>query len=209
MIINNTFGFIHIQKTGGTYIRRVMEKAYGEENLLFFAAKIDPYCGNSSPHHTFNETPTEYKHLPMFAFIRNPWDWYVSWFHFFSVLPNIRMAAGQDWLDWWAKNKKKGFKQTVIENIDRYNKQIQNFTNFPNTPPNLALKNFDNLTTETLNYIKTYGNTQRAVDMASRFGVVNKSEHNHYTTYYDKELEQLVRDEYNTIINMFNFTFTK
>jgi hypothetical protein len=33
-------------------------------------------------HSPVREVPAEFRHLPMLGYVRNPWDWYVSWYHF-------------------------------------------------------------------------------------------------------------------------------
>jgi hypothetical protein len=56
------FVFLHVPKTGGSYVRtHVPELVYERQ------------------HGRACEIPERFKHLPRYAFVRNPWDWYVSW----------------------------------------------------------------------------------------------------------------------------------
>lgn len=62
MIVCDGFNVVHVQKTGGTYIRHVL------------GAVKDPDLENASP--SFDES------IPHFGFIRNPFDWYRSYYNF-------------------------------------------------------------------------------------------------------------------------------
>ena len=69
MIITNRFVFIHMHKTGGQtlggMIKRLM-KNHQDVGYHYPRAEIPPESGD----------------LPVVGIIRNPWDWYVSWFAF-------------------------------------------------------------------------------------------------------------------------------
>ena len=42
---------------------------------------LDRGASSERTHAGIDLIPAEYAHLPAIAFIRNPWDWYVSWYH--------------------------------------------------------------------------------------------------------------------------------
>jgi len=63
MIIDKYFVFLHVPKTGGTWIRNILR------NRTTFVHEFKD--------HRF-QIPTEQQHKPVFAFVRNPWDFYVS-----------------------------------------------------------------------------------------------------------------------------------
>lgn len=70
MLVTKDFVFLHMLKTGGTWIREV------------FAAEAIP---NDLPKHAIaNRIPTEHRHKPRLGFVRNPWDWYVSLYEYLS-----------------------------------------------------------------------------------------------------------------------------
>ena len=69
MIVTNRFVFIHMHKTGGQSINQ------GLLNCVAGTREI----GYHYPHSLL---PQEFAHLPLVALIRNPWDWYVSWYAF-------------------------------------------------------------------------------------------------------------------------------
>jgi hypothetical protein len=72
MLLANDFVWMHIPKTGGTWLREVLRahapKAWGLQVI---------YPG----HHTgqdLSSTFPQYASKRRFAFVRNPWDWHVS-----------------------------------------------------------------------------------------------------------------------------------
>jgi hypothetical protein len=73
MLITKHFIFIHMQKTGGVFFRRLFEDNLPPDWIVR-EPKIGAHAGR-------DRIPPEYAHLPAITFIRNPWDWYVSWYH--------------------------------------------------------------------------------------------------------------------------------
>jgi hypothetical protein len=72
MIITDQFVFAHIPKTGGMFLQSVIGR---------FFAVMEVRQGNDS-HHSVEFLAPEHRTKPIFALVRNPWSWYVSWFHF-------------------------------------------------------------------------------------------------------------------------------
>jgi len=73
MLITKHFIFIHMQKTGGVFFRRLFED-HLPPDWIVHEPKIGAHAGR-------DRIPSQYAHLPAIAFVRNPWDWYVSWYH--------------------------------------------------------------------------------------------------------------------------------
>ncbi len=68
MIVTDHFVYIHVSRTGGTFLNRlILDQAPG--------ARMIQYHGH------LERLPAAYSHLPVIGFARNPWDWYVSMFH--------------------------------------------------------------------------------------------------------------------------------
>lgn len=72
VILTRHFVFLHLPKTGGSFVRRVMERAGPAD----WEAIIHPM------HPTHGDIPDTHRKLPVLGAIRNPWTWYVSWFRF-------------------------------------------------------------------------------------------------------------------------------
>ena len=73
MLITKHFVFVHLQKTGGNFVKAVCEQHLPPDWLV---------PNDLDDHTSFHRIPAEHSHLPVFSLIRNPWDWYVSWYHF-------------------------------------------------------------------------------------------------------------------------------
>lgn len=72
MLLTRDFVFLHVPKTGGTFVRRV----------LLDHAPAPWEVVEARDHATVREIPASYAHLPRLTFVRNPFSWYVSWYHF-------------------------------------------------------------------------------------------------------------------------------
>lgn len=72
MILTTRFVFIHVPRTGGTFVRQ----------LFLEAAPPEWHSRILEGHPGACDIPAELHHLPRIAVVRNPFDWYVSWFHY-------------------------------------------------------------------------------------------------------------------------------
>lgn len=85
LVAPGEFVFIHLPKTGGVWVRAALE-----------AAGRAPMSRRVT-HVPASEVPVEYQGLPMFGFVRDPWDWYCSMFGFCTTTGSAGMAA-RGWL---------------------------------------------------------------------------------------------------------------
>ena len=69
MFVEDRFVFYHVPKTGGTWLRKRLHREYDCVPHDYW------HLGQS-------RLPREHWYKPAFSVIRNPWDWHVSWFHF-------------------------------------------------------------------------------------------------------------------------------
>lgn len=74
MLISAHFVFLHMPKTGGGSVTRVLRETF-EPGYLCAGPGPDP-------HLSWRHIPPEVATLPVLGYVRNPWDWYVSWYHF-------------------------------------------------------------------------------------------------------------------------------
>ncbi len=63
MLLTSRFAYYHFPKTGGTFLSRILREHF-------------EILAEQEPHTTYADAP----HNPGLVFVRNPWDWYVSWF---------------------------------------------------------------------------------------------------------------------------------
>ena len=75
MIVTDRFVFIHMHKTGGQTLNDVITRCVPGHRVVGY-------------HYPRTEIPTDAAGLPVVGMVRNPWDWYVSWYAF-NKRPNI------------------------------------------------------------------------------------------------------------------------
>lgn len=69
MMICDKFVFLHLHKSGGTFINRMMISCI-------------PSARRVGYHLPYSQVPDICRNLPVVGTVRNPWSYYVSWFHF-------------------------------------------------------------------------------------------------------------------------------
>lgn len=183
------FIFIHIPKTGGTSIEqafnqnRVRQKhrtMTQYENMLH--ANIDQYF--------------------LFSVIRNPWDRMVSYWNWrqgkYSAPIDGKMNIFSEWLRY-------------IISID-LNRESRNDFKMAISPQFTSLKNKNN---KIIVDLIRFENLQNDFDtVCEKIGIpqqqlphYNKTNHKHYTEYYDEETNQIVAEKYAKDIEYFGYNF--
>ncbi len=204
---NKKFVYIHIPKTGGTTIQKICQNT---ENIKF--EKIDYKDGG----HLYNG------HLPArplnrrysrheynyFSIVRNPWDWYVSWFSYLDQ-----------------KNRHDKDFQAEIELIEE---GFPTFIKFiSNNRDNLVFENGCKKYAQFIDWCsfgdKIIDNIFRLEDLKENPFLIrdkiglniifnkqyNTSSHAFYLEYYDKETIDIVFNMHKEDIEKFNFEFGK
>jgi tetratricopeptide (TPR) repeat protein len=69
MIVTERFVFIHMHKTGGQSLNDIVRHCFPAHRSIGY-------------HFPRQEVPPEFADLPVVGMVRNPWDWYVSWYAF-------------------------------------------------------------------------------------------------------------------------------
>jgi len=96
MITTDKFVFIHMHKTGGQSLNHILQKTM-------------PSFREIGYHYPREMLPTEYAELPVIGMVRNPWDWYISWYAF-----NTRPNVGNPLFFVLSDGCQLGFKQTTM-----------------------------------------------------------------------------------------------
>lgn len=76
MLISTKFIFVHIPRTGGTWTRETLKHSLAPELI-----REVRYPG----HHSIRDVDEALRRVPSFWFVRNPWDWHVSRYHFWRM----------------------------------------------------------------------------------------------------------------------------
>ncbi len=95
MVITKDFVFIHMPKTGGTFVTEMLRKVYlgyrwrSDESIplkvkcrhlrdrFLRRLSLSPWVDRNK-HGSCNDIPRKYKSLPILGCVRNPFEWYVS-----------------------------------------------------------------------------------------------------------------------------------
>lgn len=100
MIVTEKFVFIHMHKTGGQTLTDVIKRCMPAHRVIGY-------------HYPRNELPADCRALPVIGMIRNPWDWYVSWYAF-----NRRPKVNNQLFNVVSDSGQLNFKSTVTNLIN-------------------------------------------------------------------------------------------
>ncbi len=95
MIVTDKFVFVHFPRTGGTFVTDML--------MRFF-----PTAREVGYHLPRSLVPREYAHLPVLGVVRNPWEFYVSWYY--HIWPR---DIGKPFFSWLTDNCKQRFEGTI------------------------------------------------------------------------------------------------
>jgi hypothetical protein len=213
------FVFIHIQKTGGDSLSRLL------------AEKVPDLTTLAAKHERLQKVPAllgEYRDYYKFAFIRNPWDRLVSWYSM------IQEAAQLSATDAEASERAK-IRYEQVRNNPLWRYVLKESTNFDSfilnclSPVEVRTGVYYSFAYNQLDYITdTYGGVcvdfigrfERFFDdvkvVLARFGISignndlnheNTSWHDHYSTYFTPDTQAIVFERYQRDIEHFGYTF--
>jgi hypothetical protein len=230
MIVTDKFVFVHLLRSGGTFVSEVIRKFFPSAHEIGY-------------HLPRVALPTEYSHLPVLGTVRNPWAFYPSWYHhhysdnrylplFCSVSENRKLdfvQTIQNALNLGVSDDKLNFLiQELPENFDYQERHISNLTRdvirkIRRTGIGLYTFRFNELFGQADDVFFCRVESLRSDLMAffERIGAAsdalrsyvlgldkkNISEHLHYSTYYTPELAELVSIRDRPLIERFGYSF--
>jgi hypothetical protein len=74
MVVTDRFVFLHLHKSGGSFVLDCLRRFIPSARTVGF-------------HLPRHRIPTEHASLPILGFVRNPWSYYVSWYCFQAQRP--------------------------------------------------------------------------------------------------------------------------
>lgn len=206
------FLFIHVPKTGGNSIQNILS-TYSDDEIVCIASHQDGkerfevrhksynFTKHSALSHYKNELPDEiYTRLLKVATIRNPWDMAIS----FYFSPHRGLIE-------WNREKFKDFVATIPRLRDfiyarTFWEKIANKLRLPLNPQEL---------TRDIDFLIRFEHLQSDFDELCRkleiplqeLPVRNASKKKHYSSYYDQELVDLVRQHFLEEIEFGSYQF--
>jgi len=209
MLISYThkFIFFHVAKVAGLSIREALQDyvqepeqfriqrpaklVNGKPNLLY------EMWASSLVHARAREAqqelpPAVYQSFYKFAFVRNPWDWQVSMYHFLSQLQDS-LGSFEEYLAWvvntphpYPKGASKFQKdmltdlqgQLIVDFVGRYETLTQDFQQ-----------------------------VCQVLKLNTALPHLNQTTHGDYRAYYNEKTQQLVAEHFKEDIELFAYTF--
>jgi hypothetical protein len=202
---SHRFIFVHIFKTAGTSIRSVLDPYVRSPALQLwdrFRARLgspvsEPYP-QLSPHARALEIrdavpPDVFASFFKFAFVRNPWDWQVSWYHY--ILQNrdhhehtavTRLGNFADFLRWRIDHPVWNQKDFVT---DEAGEEIVDFVG-----------RFESIRSD-------FAHVCAATDIQPRLPHLNRSRHEDYRSYYSDRAYGMLEEYSKADIEYFGYRF--
>lgn len=227
MTVTGHFIYLHLHKTGGTFINN-------------FLTRFVPDARHIGYHLPRRLAPANFAHLPALGFVRNPWSYYVSWYFFQTRRPRpnalFRILSDNGQLD---------FEHTVANMLDlttgqRLDELVaalpRSYTNSGLNLPGFALepirasgkgfysylyhylydapgimhiRRLDHIREQLLPMLDTVGQPVNAAmrEYVRTAPATNKSEHAAYASYYGEALRDMVAERDAGIIRRHAFRF--
>lgn len=100
MIVTDRLLFLHLHKSGGTFVNAMLMRCVPSARQIGY-------------HLPYREVPATYRDRPVVGTVRNPWAYYVSWYHFQISQPkrNILFQV-------CSNNGALGFNETIANLVD-------------------------------------------------------------------------------------------
>lgn len=238
MILSKYFVFIHFPKTGGTFIRNIFEHFAPPDwniklsqhpqnvhptasdkyfvpqwNISTGCSHLEEFKTNHSQgiqyHPTYQHIPYEYQMLPRIAFLRNPYDWYVSWYHFAK-------DSHDAFLNQLSGKGVKDFKSTILTIFDLDFIKTRNlgayswglYYMFGDSWETIQIGRFEQLRENLLAILNRFAPVPRDLSEAIQtYPKVNSSQHEHYQSYYDEELREIIAYKDRLALEKFDYRF--
>jgi hypothetical protein len=221
MLITKYFVFLHMQKTGGSFVAHACYRKLPRE--WRFENDLDP-------HGTYGEIPEQFRDLPVLCFVRNPWDWYVSWYHWLIANPPEGPHTLENTPMWvsafdrgragfretvWRACSGEGFRHRFTEplmrelDIDHYSAEYLRKVGTGIEDGRIDVGKYENLRDDVLAFMHGHRvPITREFEEEIRTGAPRRaSERGSYRSYYDDELRDLVGYKARAIIDRYGYSF--
>ena len=209
--------FVHIQKTGGSSISEFLKKNIPDVQLLLAKHEFAARGRASLP---------EWDEYFRFAFVRNPWDRMVSWYTMIASAGSLsqqeaaasgrKMAHFQQWRSnkLWLYAMEEG--PTFADFIRRCSEPVEvekgvHYSFAYNQLDYLADAGGKLLVDFVGRHERWEADSRQLLDRLGFTGAtlphVNRSEHRHYSTYYDPDTAAVVARRFRRDIEFFGYEF--
>ena len=193
--------FVHIQKTGGSTVHRLLEANVPDLNII-------------KPTHQFAiqgikelEGWDEYY---KFAFVRNPWDRLVSWYSMVTKFKKWNKYP----LWQYVRDNSSTFEEFIYNCTDEVEIREGVHYSFAYNQLDYVTDKNGNLLVDFIGRLENFDEDVR--EAFSRIGIElktiphkNRSRHKHYSEFYTPETEMIVRERFKKDIEYFGYQFQR
>jgi hypothetical protein len=225
MLIHDRFVFIHLQKTGGSFLADALKRSFPPGSLVRGAP--------GTLHPGWDDIPAEARGRPVLVYVRNPWDWYVSWYHFVlrrrpdNLIFDGLLGGGANDFATTVRNACGGISaeddprvaellgkglplvDLMAEGHDFYTARFLEFVGAGLDSDLLNVARYESLADDAERFLERVGvalsdETRAALRSGER---INAGERGAYRDYYDDELRDLVGDACSLFVRRFGYRF--
>lgn len=215
MLIHDKFVFIHLQKTAGTFLADALRRELPAGSLTRGAkGKLHP---------GWDDIPVDVSDRPVLGYVRNPWDWYVSWYHFVKthgaggVPYRILLGNGKNDFAMSVRNACSGMVESWgIDGIrfigrgdDFYTTCFRLFFGAGLDSERLTIGRYESLIDDLELFLSRVDvSLDASATTRIRQGErLKASEHRPYREYYDDDLRDLVGESCRSLVERFGYRF--
>jgi hypothetical protein len=165
---------------------------------------LEPFVVDPRPAHgRWSEIPAEYAALPQVAVVRNPWDWYVSWWLHWQRRPSV---APPDAL--FPFDEALRAMREVNANLAQHGRYGAWFHMVPG--PRTELIRFERLRQGLIEFLDSHDISDAELEHRILTTPANNtSERGHYSDYYDDASRRLVEEVSSSILDRFEYRFSR
>lgn len=190
--------FIHIQKTGGSTIHKLLQERVPDLHL------VKPRHGGAIRAKQKVDGWDEYY---KFAFVRNPWDRMVSWY---SMVTKSPQNSNKLWR--YARDNSSTFEEFIYNCTDEVEIWKGVYYSFTYNQLDYLTNENGDLLVDFIGRLENFDEDVREV--FDKIGVdlelvphKNRSKHRHYSTFFTPDTEMVVRERFKKDIEYFGYEF--
>jgi hypothetical protein len=230
MIATDRFTYIHLHKSGGSFVNECLLRFFADARQLGY-------------HLPLSLLPDDLRGLPVLGFVRSPWSYYVSWYAFQSQRPRpnalFRCVSDDGALDFKASVRNLVELGSDAARLDRllgllpdhygaagFGLNLPDFALAPIRGSGLGFYSFlfrymytdagiepvigrcESLRTDFLGFLERVGApvSDESRDFVLNASPRNVSQHGDWRDYYDRELAELVGERDASVIERFGYS---
>jgi hypothetical protein len=201
MLVTPQFVYLHTMKTGGHWARGVLLRCPGPVRNIT----------GRGQHRGLLEIPEDLRDRPVIVFVRNPWDWWVSYFFFLKQRPPPGHRA-------MGMKRFPATPEGVVDALRAFMEASQSqqwrmvADDHDRVPDHVHVVRFENLRDGLRNALEAVGVeiSPRLAQAIETRAPLNRTKHEHYSTYFvEQEHVALLATHEAKIIERFGYRFER